>query len=43
MIQRSDEERGLISEAERLFPTSTRCLTFDPALNFCIGKAARGL
>jgi glutamate-1-semialdehyde 2,1-aminomutase len=39
MIERSDEERALIAEAERLFPTSTRCLTFDPGLNFCVGKA----
>ena len=39
MIQRSEEERALIAEAERLFPTQTRCLTFDPELNFCIGKA----
>jgi glutamate-1-semialdehyde 2,1-aminomutase len=39
MIRRSDEERALIAEAERLFPTSTRCLTFDPALNFCVEKA----
>jgi len=39
MIRRSDEERALISEAARLFPTSTRCLTFDPELNFCVGKA----
>ena len=39
MIERSDEERALIAEAERLFPTQTRCLTFDPNLNFCVGKA----
>jgi glutamate-1-semialdehyde 2,1-aminomutase len=39
MFRRSDEERALILEAERLFPTSTRCLTFDPELNFCIGRA----
>jgi glutamate-1-semialdehyde 2,1-aminomutase len=39
MIERSDEERALIADAERLFPTSTRCLTFDPELNFCVGKA----
>ena len=39
MIERSDEERALIAEAERLFPTQTRCLTFDPELNFCVGKA----
>jgi glutamate-1-semialdehyde 2,1-aminomutase len=39
MIRRSEEERALIAEAERLFPTQTRCLTFDPELNFCVGKA----
>jgi glutamate-1-semialdehyde 2,1-aminomutase len=39
VIQRSDEERALIAEAERIFPTQTRCLTFDPELNFCVGKA----
>jgi glutamate-1-semialdehyde 2,1-aminomutase len=39
MIERSDKERALIADAERLFPTSTRCLTFDPELNFCVGKA----
>ncbi len=39
MIERTDEERALIAEAERLFPTRTRCLTFDPALNFCVRKA----
>jgi glutamate-1-semialdehyde 2,1-aminomutase len=39
MIERSDQERALIADAERLFPTSTRCLTFDPKLNFCVGKA----
>jgi glutamate-1-semialdehyde 2,1-aminomutase len=39
MIERSDEERALIAEAERLFPTQTRCLTFDPELNFCVSKA----
>ena len=39
MIERTDEERALIAEAERLFPTQTRCLTFDPELNFCAGKA----
>lgn len=39
MIKRTDEERALIAEAERLFPTQTRCLTFDPELNFCVGKA----
>jgi len=39
MIKRSDEERALIADAERMFPTSTRCLTFDPELNFCVGKA----
>jgi glutamate-1-semialdehyde 2,1-aminomutase len=37
--RRTDEERALIAEAERLFPTQTRCLTFDPELNFCVGKA----
>ncbi|MGD8316505.1 MAG: aspartate aminotransferase family protein [Myxococcales bacterium] len=39
MINRTEEERALIAKAERLFPTQTRCLTFDPALNFCVGKA----
>jgi len=39
VIKRTDEERALISDAERMFPTSTRCLTFDPALNFVVGKA----
>lgn len=39
MIERTDEERALIAAAERLFPTQTRCLTFDPELNFCVGKA----
>jgi glutamate-1-semialdehyde 2,1-aminomutase len=39
MIERTDEERALIAEAERLFPTQTRCLTFDPELNFCVSKA----
>jgi glutamate-1-semialdehyde 2,1-aminomutase len=39
MIERSDKERALIADAERLFPTSTRCLTFDPELNFCVGNA----
>ena len=39
MIKRSDKERALIAEAERLFPTQTRCLTFDPELNFCAAKA----
>jgi glutamate-1-semialdehyde 2,1-aminomutase len=39
MIERSDKERALIADAERLFPTSTRCLTFDKDLNFCVGKA----
>ena len=39
MIKRTDEERALIADAERMFPTSTRCLTFDPDLNFCVGKA----
>jgi glutamate-1-semialdehyde 2,1-aminomutase len=39
MIKRTDEERALIAEAERLFPTQTRCLTFDPELNFCIAKS----
>ncbi len=39
MIERTDEERALIAEAERLFPTQTRCLTFDPDLNFCVAKS----
>ena len=38
-MERSDEERALIAEAERIFPTQTRCLTFDPELNFVVGKA----
>lgn len=39
MMRRSDKERALIANAERIFPTQTRCLTFDPELNFCVGKA----
>ena len=39
MTLRSDRERALIEKAERIFPTSTRCLTFDEALNMCIGRA----
>ena len=39
MIERTDQERALIADAERIFPTQTRCLTFDPDLNFCVGKA----
>ncbi|MFZ1863850.1 MAG: aspartate aminotransferase family protein [Polyangiales bacterium] len=39
MIKRTDEERALIAQAEQLFPTQTRCLTFDPELNFCVGRA----
>ena len=39
MTTRSDKERALIEKAERIFPTSTRCLTFDDALNMCIGRA----
>ena len=38
-ITRTDEERALIAEAERVFPTSTRCLTFDGNLNFCVDRA----
>ncbi|MDH3623158.1 MAG: aminotransferase class III-fold pyridoxal phosphate-dependent enzyme [Myxococcales bacterium] len=38
-IQRTREEQRLIEEAERIFPTGTRCLTFDGELNFCVGKA----
>ncbi|MEM7434345.1 MAG: aspartate aminotransferase family protein [Myxococcota bacterium] len=36
---RSDRERRLIADAERIFPTGTRCLTFDDDLNFCAGRA----
>jgi len=39
MIERSQKERALIADAECIFPTSTRCLTFDPDLNCCVGKA----
>ena len=39
MIERTKEERELIADAERIFPTSTRCLTFDDELNFCVGRA----
>jgi glutamate-1-semialdehyde 2,1-aminomutase len=39
MIERTQKERELIADAERVFPTSTRCLTFDPDLNFCVAKA----
>jgi len=38
-IRRTREEQRLIEEAERIFPTGTRCLTFDGDLNFCAGKA----
>ncbi len=38
-IRRSPEEQRLIEDAERIFPTGTRCLTFDEDLNFCVGKA----
>jgi glutamate-1-semialdehyde 2,1-aminomutase len=38
-MERSPEERELIADAERIFPTSTRCLTFQEDLNFCVGKA----
>ncbi|MGB8332545.1 MAG: aminotransferase class III-fold pyridoxal phosphate-dependent enzyme [Polyangiales bacterium] len=39
MNERTTEELELIADAERIFPTSTRCLTFDDELNFCVGKA----
>ncbi|MBW2190612.1 MAG: aspartate aminotransferase family protein [Deltaproteobacteria bacterium] len=39
MIERTQKERELIADAERIFPTSTRCLTFEEDLNFCVGKA----
>ena len=39
MIERTERERTLIADAERIFPTQTRCLTFDPELNFCVSKA----
>ncbi|MBW2215564.1 MAG: aminotransferase class III-fold pyridoxal phosphate-dependent enzyme [Deltaproteobacteria bacterium] len=39
MIERTQKERELIADAERMFPTSTRCLTFDKDLNFCVAKA----
>jgi glutamate-1-semialdehyde 2,1-aminomutase len=39
VIERTKEERELIADAERIFPTSTRCLTFDDDLNFCVGRA----
>ena len=39
MIERTQKERDLIADAERIFPTSTRCLTFDENLNFCVSKA----
>ena len=39
MIRRTPEERQLIEDAERVFPTGTRCLTFDADLNFCVGRA----
>ncbi len=38
-MERSEKERALIAEAERIFPTQTRCLTFDPELNFVVGRA----
>lgn len=39
-LRRTPEERKLIEDAERIFPTGTRCLTFDPDLNFCAGRAS---
>jgi glutamate-1-semialdehyde 2,1-aminomutase len=39
VIRRTLEERRLIEDAERIFPTGTRCLTFDRDLNFCAGRA----
>ncbi|MBW2215470.1 MAG: aminotransferase class III-fold pyridoxal phosphate-dependent enzyme [Deltaproteobacteria bacterium] len=39
MIERTQKERELIADAERIFPTSTRCLTFQEDLNFCVSKA----
>ena len=38
-VTRTAHERQLIEEAERIFPTGTRCLTFDPDLNFCASRA----
>ena len=38
-MRRTPEERRLIEEAERIFPTGTRCLTFESDLNFCVGRA----
>jgi len=38
-IRRTPEEQRLIEDAERIFPTGTRCLTFDRDLNFCAGRA----
>ncbi len=35
---RTPDERQLIEDAERIFPTGTRCLTFDETLNFCAGR-----
>jgi glutamate-1-semialdehyde 2,1-aminomutase len=40
MRERSEKERALIADAQRLFPTGTRCLTFDERLTFCVGKAS---
>jgi glutamate-1-semialdehyde 2,1-aminomutase len=39
MITRSDREKALIADAERLFPTGTRCLTFEDELNFMVAEA----
>lgn len=39
VIRRTPEEQRLIEDAERIFPTGTRCLTFDRDLNFCAGRA----
>jgi glutamate-1-semialdehyde 2,1-aminomutase len=39
VIRRTPKERELIADAERIFPTSTRCLTFEEDLNFCVGRA----
>ncbi|MGB5811616.1 MAG: aminotransferase class III-fold pyridoxal phosphate-dependent enzyme [Polyangiales bacterium] len=39
-LRRTARERALIEDAERIFPTGTRCLTFDQSLNFCAERAA---
>lgn len=39
-IQRTDEEKQRMADAERLFPTGTRAFTFEDELNFMVKRAA---